>query len=34
MPLTQHPLGYPIALAFMLALALGLLVYFRKRRWI
>ncbi|MEF2550676.1 magnesium/cobalt transporter CorA [Aurantimonas sp. A2-1-M11] len=34
MPLTQHPYGYPIAISFMATLALGLLAYFRKRRWL
>jgi magnesium transporter len=34
MPLTQSPYGYPIALAVMAAIALGLLGYFRRRRWI
>ncbi|MDY8111060.1 magnesium/cobalt transporter CorA [Fulvimarina sp. 2208YS6-2-32] len=34
MPLTQSPVGYPVALGFMLTIAVGLLVYFKKRRWI
>ncbi|MCQ0988964.1 magnesium/cobalt transporter CorA [Jiella marina] len=34
MPLTQSPIGYPLALGLMLVLAVGLLVYFKKRRWI
>ncbi|MCE7030328.1 magnesium/cobalt transporter CorA [Jiella avicenniae] len=34
MPLTQSPYGYPIALAIMAAVAGGLLLFFRKKRWI
>ena len=34
MPLTQSPYGYPIALAVMTMIALGLLAYFKKKRWI
>lgn len=34
MPLTQSPYGYPVALAVMAAIATGLLVYFRRRRWL
>ncbi|HDZ73138.1 MAG TPA: magnesium/cobalt transporter CorA [Aurantimonas coralicida] len=34
MPLTQSPYGYPVALGVMAAIAAGLLVYFRRRRWL
>ncbi|WP_148227591.1 magnesium/cobalt transporter CorA [Fulvimarina pelagi] len=34
MPLTQSPIGYPVALGLMIAIAVGLLIYFKKRRWI
>ena len=34
MPLTQSPLGYPVALFVMGAIALGLLAFFRTKRWI
>ncbi|MEF2073810.1 magnesium/cobalt transporter CorA [Consotaella aegiceratis] len=34
MPLTQSRYGYPIALAVMAAIGIGLLAYFRRRRWI
>ncbi|MBP0617159.1 magnesium/cobalt transporter CorA [Jiella mangrovi] len=34
MPLTQSPYGYPIALAIMAVIAGGLLLFFRKKRWI
>ncbi|MEX6508838.1 magnesium/cobalt transporter CorA [Jiella sp. M17.18] len=34
MPLTQSPYGYPIALGIMALVAIGLLGYFRRRRWI
>ena len=34
MPLTQYAYGYPVALAVMATIAVGLLIYFRKRRWI
>ncbi|MEN3794063.1 magnesium/cobalt transporter CorA [Fulvimarina sp. MAC3] len=34
MPLTQSPIGYPIALGIMLVIAVGLLIYFKRRRWI
>ncbi|RFC66028.1 magnesium and cobalt transport protein CorA [Fulvimarina endophytica] len=34
MPLTQSPFGYPIALGIMLVIAIGLLVYFKKKKWI
>lgn len=34
MPELEWYLGYPTALLLMLALALGLLAYFRRRRWI
>lgn len=34
MPLTQSPYGYPIALAVMALVAGGLLLFFRKKRWI
>ena len=34
MPLTQYAYGYPVALAVMATIAAGLLIYFRKRRWI
>lgn len=33
MPLLEHPLGFWIALLFMVALALGGLAYMRNRRW-
>ncbi|MCB8840829.1 magnesium/cobalt transporter CorA [Aurantimonas sp. VKM B-3413] len=34
MPLTQSPYGYPVALAVMTGIALGLLAYFKRKRWI
>lgn len=34
MPELEWYFGYPAALLLMLALALGLLAYFRRRRWI
>ena len=34
MPELNHPLGYPAVLAFMLIVAVGMLIYFRKKRWI
>ncbi|MBO0904306.1 magnesium/cobalt transporter CorA [Jiella sonneratiae] len=34
MPLTQSPYGYPVALAIMAAVAGGLLLFFRRKRWI
>jgi len=34
MPELESPLGYPAALALMLAIALGMLLYFRKKKWI
>jgi len=34
MPELTHPWGYPASLLFMLAVALGLLFYFRKKGWL
>ena len=34
MPELEWAFGYPAALLLMLSLGLGLLVYFRRRRWI
>ncbi|MBO0661946.1 magnesium/cobalt transporter CorA [Jiella sp. MQZ9-1] len=34
MPLTQSPIGYPIALTMMAVIAGGLLLFFRRKRWI
>jgi magnesium transporter len=34
MPELESPMGYPAALALMLAIALGMLLYFRKKKWI
>jgi magnesium transporter len=34
MPELDSPWGYPVVLAIMLAIAIGMLVYFRKKRWI
>ena len=34
MPELDWRLGYPLALAIMLAIAAALLLYFRSRRWL
>ena len=34
MPELQHPLGYPAVLTVILIVALSMLVYFRKKKWI
>jgi magnesium transporter len=34
MPELDSPWGYPVVLAIMLAIAIGMLVYFRRKRWI
>jgi magnesium transporter len=34
MPELESPWGYPAILIFMLAVAIGMLVYFRRKRWI
>ncbi|MCW4005617.1 MAG: magnesium/cobalt transporter CorA [Candidatus Bathyarchaeota archaeon] len=34
MPELTHPLGYPLVLAAMLAIAVLMLLYFRKKKWI
>ena len=34
MPELNDPLGYPVVLAIMLLIAVGMLIYFRKKRWI
>jgi magnesium transporter len=34
MPELNNPLGYPAVLAFMFIVAVGMLIYFRRRKWI
>jgi magnesium transporter len=34
MPEYDSPWGYPVVLIIMLAIAIGMLVYFRRKRWI
>ncbi|MBL7473540.1 magnesium/cobalt transporter CorA [Robertkochia sediminum] len=34
MPELQHPLGYPLVLTVMGVLVVGMLIYFRKKRWL
>jgi len=34
MPELESPYGYPAILAFMLAVAVGMLIYFRRKKWI
>jgi magnesium transporter len=34
MPELAHPLGYPIALAMMLASAVGTYLFFKWKRWL
>lgn len=34
MPELESPWGYPAILGFMLAVAVGMLAYFRKKKWI
>lgn len=34
MPELHHPLGYPLCLALMLAIALVQVIYFRRKKWI
>ena len=34
MPGLKHPLSYPIAVGFMLLIALGIYLYFRKNKWL
>ena len=33
-PEIESPLGYPIVMGFMIAVMLGLLLYFRKKKWL
>jgi len=34
MPELEHPLGYPITLAVMGLIALGMLAFFKRRHWL
>ncbi|MCX6005090.1 MAG: hypothetical protein NT082_05395 [Chloroflexi bacterium] len=34
MPELESPLGYPAVLLLMLAVAVGMLIYFRRKKWI
>jgi Mg2+ and Co2+ transporter CorA len=34
MPLADHPLALPILLLIMVALAFGMLAYFRRKHWV
>jgi magnesium transporter len=34
MPELDSPWGYPVVLIIMLAVAVGMLVYFRRKHWI
>jgi magnesium transporter len=34
MPELRYRWGYPAALGVMLAIAVGMLVYFRRKRWL
>ncbi|RMG51399.1 MAG: magnesium and cobalt transport protein CorA, partial [Chloroflexi bacterium] len=33
MPELEQPWGYPFALGLMLTIAVGLAIYFKRRRW-
>jgi len=34
MPELNHPYGYPLILLFMITIAVGMLIYFRKKNWL
>jgi magnesium transporter len=34
MPELGHPLGYPAALGFMVAVEVGIFLYFRRKGWL
>jgi len=34
MPLLHHPLGFPLTMAAMASVTVGMILFFRRKRWI